>query len=377
LHIVPSGIFFPNVECFIGAGTLISCRSLVKEIEELEASGVSTARLHLSNRAHIVLPFHLLLEEINEEFRKTGKLGTTRQGIGPGYASTFARWGIRFCDLQELGYARNIVQTVVERYNHVLSAFDHPPIDWKNVFEELMQYVSRLYPYLCDTESLLSEYLESGKRVLLEGQLGVMRDIDWGMYPYVTSSFPCPGGILQGAGVSPRYVTAIIAVVKTYSTAVGGGPMVAELKGEEAERLRTLGREFGATTGRPRRCGWLDLVTLRHLKVTSAPTQLALTKIDVLSNYDAIPVCVAYDKSGKQSDTMLHTHELEGAKPVLKQFQGWGHVSDWRNASPAQTKAIGHYVKAIEVAAGASVTIMSYGPERDATQVIGSLGLWG
>ena len=367
LHLVPSGIFNPNALCIVGPGTVVDLRVLCEELRNLEAHGISTANLRVSDRAHLLMPYHTLLDRLDERERGRQKLGTTGQGVGPAYADKVARHGIQVYEVRDPKRFRARVAHELETKNKVIASFGDTPLEPRRVADDVLAAAATLGDRIVDTLPLVEDAVRTDARVLLEGQLGAMRDLDWGIYPYVTSSNPLAGGAAVGAGIPPRYITRVIGVVKAYSTAVGEGPFPTEMKGKEGDALREMANEYGATTGRPRRVGWFDAVAARHAHRLNAFTELAVTKLDVLGAYREIPFCVAYQLDGKRTTDMPPTAVLERVTPLYETCAGWcgelAGVSD-RAHLP---KAARDYLAKIESSVGAPIGMVGIGPERSAT----------
>jgi adenylosuccinate synthase len=365
LHGVPSGIFSPRVRSIIGAGTVISPSGLVEEMRGLASAGVDIGRLLISDRAHIIMPYHRLADTLEE--RRTGnRIGSTAQGIAPAYADKAARWGLRAGDLLDLSALRPRLREILDRKNRELQAlYDHQPLTEEEILAEVEASARFLAPHIGDTSGLVWDALSSGKRILLEGQLGIMRDLDWGAYPFVTSSSPVPAGMAAGAGVLPQFIDRIIGVAKAYTTAVGTGPFPTELEGAECDALRERGGEYGATTGRPRRCGWFDAVAVAWGAKVAGFTELALTKLDVLDGRPLIPMCIAYRESGRILSEFPATELMERVTPEYQEFPGWSeNTSSARSVEELPSEALA-YVDEIERRVGVPVTLVSVGPERE------------
>jgi len=367
LHLVPSGIFNPNALCILGPGTVVNLQALCVELRDLEARGLATTNLRVSDRAHLLMPWHIALDRLDERERGRQKLGTTGQGVGPAYADKVARHGIQAYEVHDEKRFRQRVAHELERENAILQRFGDAPLDATAVADEVLVAAATLGDRIVDTLALVERAIATDARVLLEGQLGAMRDLDWGIYPYVTSSNPLAGGAAIGAGIPPRFITRVIGVVKAYSTSVGEGPFPTEMKGDAGDALREMANEYGATTGRPRRVGWFDAVAARHAHRLNAFTELAVTKLDVLGAYPEIPFCVGYELDGKVTTDMPPTAILERASPRYEQLKGWcrslAGVSD-RAHLPDAARA---YLRRIEETVGAPVGMVGIGPEREAT----------
>ncbi len=355
LHQIPSGIFAPAVECIIGAGGVVNPERFLAERDELRAKGVACERLWISDRAHIVFPHHLRRDEQEEARRRGARVGTTLQGVGPAYVDKTARVGVQAGDLADPDAVR-------ERLS--LSAAAGLDLDAAVAWAE--QMAACLAPHIRDVQPLIDAARAADRRVLLEGQLGVMRDIDWGAYPFVTASSPSAAGLCQGAGVPPRAVTEVIGVAKVYTTAVGEGPFPTELHDETGARLRERGGEFGATTGRPRRCGWFDAVAVRFAARVNGFTRLALTKLDVLAGFSEVRLATAYSLDGSRITAMPRAAAMARAVPETETHAGWdaeiGEIRTW-DALPDAARGL---VERIEALCATPAMLLSVGPEREA-----------
>lgn len=376
LHLIPSGILYPRVTCLLGGGMVVNPKRLLAEMESLEARGVdvSPARLKLSGRAHLIMPYHIALDGAAEGARGSAAIGTTRRGIGPAYTDKAARSGIRAEEL--LHGPRALTQRIreqAEAKNVLLErVYNQPPLDVGSIIEEYLAYATRLAPYVASVSDEIARALRSRQRILAEGAQGTLLDLDHGSYPFVTSSYPTIGGVMIGLGVGPQHIERVVGVVKAYQTRVGGGPMPTELSGELAEALRGSGSqpwdEFGTTTGRPRRCGWLDIVTLRHAARVNSLTEMAITKLDILSRLDTLQMCVAYDMDGQTIETFpTDLTVLARCRPIYETFPGWGaDITTARTTSDLPQQAR-EYVTRIEELAGIPASSISVGPGRDQT----------
>ncbi len=362
LHLVPSGIFYPRVVCVLGAGTVIDPSSLLEEIAMLEKAGIKTSNLWIDRRAHVVWPYHRLLDGAREQ---KSSLGTTRRGIGPVYADKAGYRGIRMADLLHLEFLRQRLETILPLKNHELSYYTLKPLQLEEIMREATQWHDKLAARIVDSVPMVQGAIGKGQNVMLEGQLGVMRDLDWGIYPYSTASSPTAGGACVGAGISPRSVDEIIGVVKAYTTSVGGGPFPTELFDEDGERLRQIGDEYGATTRRPRRCGWLDAVVVKYAASLNGFTGLAVTKLDVLDSFDTIKICKAYRLRERTTTEMPDTVDLGQVQPVYEEWSGWKKPTQearkW-NDLPKEAQA---YLKHIEELASVPIRYVSVGPQRE------------
>lgn len=372
LHLIPSGIFNGDAKCIIGNGVVVDPQALVDEIKEVEAIGTNLKdRFFISSSAHVILPYHKILDNVREKSRGDDAIGTTGRGIGPAYVSKVARVGIRMGDLLEDNRLKDLVHTNVREINKALKhVYKEPEIDADEILTNLKKVAAQISPYICNTATLLHNAVANGENILLEGAQGCLLDIDHGTYPYVTSSSPTAGGACVGSGVPPTAIDHAIGITKAYSTRVGNGPYPTELHDDTGKKLRKNGAEFGATTGRPRRCGWLDLVALKYAVNLNGMDQLALTKMDVLDDFEEIQVCTHYTVDGEKTDVYpVETGALEHVKPVYKTFPGW--KKSCRDAAsyddlPENAKT---YISFIEEYTGSRCSIISTGPGRTQTLV--------
>jgi adenylosuccinate synthase len=372
LHLIPSGIFHPRVTCVIGNGVVLDPVALMAEIHQLTEAGVKIKnRLLISHNAHLIMPYHKLLDAAREQ--GTEKIGTTGRGIGPAYNDKFMRTGIRVVDLLNREVLCKKLKRNIEASNEILSKLYHSQeLDVDAIINEYQEFDRKFDEYITDISEYLNNALRKKKRVLAEGAQGALLDIDHGTYPFVTSSTPTSGGACTGLGIPPTSINSIVGVVKAYSTRVGNGPFPTELKNEIGERLRKTGFEYGATTGRPRRCGWLDLVSLRYSIRINGIQRIAITKLDVLDEFEEIKVCTAFKIGGK---TLNHfptdTPTLEAVEPVYKTFKGWRtRISDTRvyRKLPVEAKK---YIEAIGDMLDTDIWMVSVGARRDQTLVVG------
>ncbi len=376
LHLIPSGILYPRVTCLLGSGMVVNPKKLLAEMDGLAARGVdvSPERLKLSGQAHLIMPYHIALDGAAEVARGGAALGTTKRGIGPAYTDKAARSGIRAQEMlhpPEMLTAR--IHEAVAAKNSVLDKiYGQPPLETEGVVEEYLGYARRLGPYITDVSEEMARALRSRKRILAEGAQGTLLDLDHGSYPYVTSSYPTIGGVMMGLGVGPQHIERVVGVVKAYQTRVGAGPMPTELTGELGERLRGTGAqpwdEFGTTTGRPRRCGWLDAVTLHHAQQVNGLTEMAITKLDVLSRFDELKICVAYELDGQRIETFpTDLSILARCQPICEALPGWStDITEARTFEdlPREARA---YVSRVEDLLGIPASCISVGPGRDQT----------
>lgn len=367
LHLLPSGILNKDALCVIGPGVVLNPFVLFEEVEALEKEGLHCDHLRISDRTQLLMPYHVRLDELIEARGGKYKVGTTKNGIGPCYSDKYSRIGIRVCDLQDWNVFEEKLKSTLEIKNaEIEKVYGGEPFDYDEMVAQFKALREKMLPMICDSVSLVNEALENDKVVLFEGAQANMLDINYGTYPFVTSSSPTSAGVLEGAGVPPQSLTRIIGIAKAYSTRVGEGPFVTELLGDEGEALRQKGFEFGATTGRPRRCGWLDLPVVKQAVRINGLTDIAMTKIDILTGYDKIPVCVGYELDGKQIDYVPASLEVYGrCKPVWKVFDGWTEdISQIRNYEDLPENCR-KYVEFVEEYTKTSVSLVSVSPERE------------
>ena len=369
LHLLPSGILTPEVVPVIGNGVVIDAGVLFQEIDGLEAQGVDTSRLVISANAHLITSYHVTLDKVTERFLGKSKIGTTGRGIGPTYADKISRLGLRVQDLFDEKILREKIEGSLMSKNQVLvKVFNRRAISVDEVAQELLGYAQRLRPYVADTALLLNNALDEDKVVLLEGGQGTLLDVDHGTYPFVTSSNPTSGGACAGSGIGPTKISGVIGILKAYTTRVGSGPFPTELLDDDGERLRTIGGERGVTTGRARRCGWFDAPIARYATRINGLTDIFLTKLDVLTGFEQIPVCVAYDIDGTRSEELPMTQtEFHHAKPIYEMMPGWTEdISGARSLEdlPANARS---YVKFLEDISGTQISAIGVGQDRNAT----------
>ena len=367
LHLVPAGVFRPRVVAIMGSGMVVNPGALLDEIVELQEQGVDTSLLYVSDRAHVVMPYHILFDQLEEQARGSQAIGTTGRGIGPAYTDKAARLGIRMGDLLDEGYLASRLEVVLAQKNRLLTkVYDTEPLDLGKTYAEALELGNRLRPYIAPTESMVAAALAQGKRVLLEGAQGTLLDLDHGTYPFVTSSSPAIGGAPTGLGFSPREIRGIIGVFKAYSTRVGAGPIPSEIEGEVGERIRNLAWEYGTTTGRPRRVGWFDGVAARYAAMVNGFTSAVLTRLDVLDGISPVKICVAYDLEGQRLYQFPHSTEmLLHCQPVYEQLPGWSKpTANARRVQDLPPEAV-TYVRRLESLIGCSIDLISTGPRRD------------
>ena len=371
LHLIPSGILHEHVLSLMGDGTVIDVQCLMDEISGLQARGVSCANLKVSGCAHVIMPYHRLLDGLQEDARGAGSIGTTRRGIGPAYTDKTARMPrpVRMWDLLDEARLKERIEGQLAQKNPILRhVYDHEPLDAGEVFAQVWPAAQRAQQYVCDTRALLMEQVAADKRVVMEGAQGTFLDLDCGTFPFVTSSHPISGGACLGTGIGPTVIDEVFMVAKAYTTRVGAGAFPTENKGAEGDLIRERGREYGTTTGRPRRCGWLDLVVLKTSARINSTTGIALTMLDVLDTFQKLQVCVGYEVGGRTLDMVPSDVDLmEQVKPVYIELPGWqediGSCTDF-DALPANAKA---YVGKIEEVTGVPAKLVSVGKDRDQT----------
>jgi len=367
LHTIPSGIISKDTPCIIGNGVVVDPASLLEEIDYVAARGGFVQNLHISDRAHVIMPYHKLLDTLSEARLGDAKIGTTGKGIGPCYTDKVDRCGFRICDLLDRqGFAKKL-KLVLDHKNQIITKiYGGQPLSFEAVLEEYAGYGEKLRHMVGDTSLMVHEYMKAGKKLLFEGAQGMLLDIDYGTYPYVTSSHPTAGGVPCGVGVGPQAVDQVLGVVKSYTTRVGEGPFATELLDETGEAIRQKGHEFGTTTGRPRRCGWLDLVILRFAVRVSGITHFALSRMDTLGGFEKVKVCVGYERDGVLYDNYpASLAQLENMKPVYQEMDGWddnlSHVRRFEDLP----KAARDYVEMIEKGTGVPVAMIGVGPRRE------------
>lgn len=376
LHLIPSGIIHKNTINIIGNGVVIDLEALLKEINELKERGLKfEGRLFISDRAHVILPYHTLFDKRKEELKGAQKIGTTGRGIGPTYMDKTARVGIRICDIFDDKVLEAKIKTNVDEMNlYAVNAYGLDPIDAESVINLCKKYAKDLKAYATDTATLINKAIDQNKKIMLEGAQGTMLDVDFGTYPFVTSSNGSAGGACIGSGISPRKIKNIAGVLKAYTTRVGSGPFPTELLDADGQELRKCGNEFGATTGRPRRCGWLDLVVAKYAVMINGLNFIALTKLDVLDKMKKLKICVAYELDGKTIDTFpAEIDKLERLKPIYKEFDGWSEDISKAKKIEDLPKNARTYVEFISKFLGVDYCVVSVGPDRDETIVLNEI----
>jgi adenylosuccinate synthase len=365
LHLIPSGIFTENIVCVIGNGTVIDPQALIDEIQLLNKDGIDlSGRLFISKDAHIILPYHKIIDAINES--KNDKIGTTKKGIGPAYFDKYARRGVKFSDFDNVEVLK---EKIKKNLDYLVTIFPESEelksLKAENLFNELNKQFESIKVYFAQTHYLLNDFISNGKNILLEGAQGALLDVDFGTYPYITSSSPTSGGACTGTGIPPTKINGVVGIVKAYTTRVGEGPFPTELFDDTGKEIARIGVEFGATTGRPRRCGWLDLVALKYAVIINGVTEIALTKSDVLNTFNEIKVCTEYELGSKTINTFpSNPFVLQDVKPVYKTFKGWNksfNESSKYEDLPVEFK---QYVEFIENYIGVKIRYVSTGPAR-------------
>lgn len=367
LKLLPAGILSPNVVPVIGNGVVVNLEALFQEIDMLESRGADTSKLKISSNAHLVAPYHQVLDRVTERFLGKRAIGTTGRGIGPTYSDKVARLGIRVQDIFDESILRQKIEGALDQKNELLvKVYNRRAVEVEETVEYFLSYAERLRPYVCDTSLLLNQALDEGNVVVMEGGQATMLDVDHGTYPFVTSSNPSAGGAVVGAGVGPTRISRVIGIVKAYTTRVGAGPFPTELFDDMGIYLQKTGGEFGVNTGRPRRCGWYDAVIARYSARVNGFTDYVLTKLDVLDGLDEIPVCVAYDVDGERFDEMPDNQsDFHHAKPIFETFPGWKEdISGVRKFEDLPENAQ-NYVLALEKMSGCRMSVIGVGPDRE------------
>ena len=366
LHIIPSGIFNPKTTNIVGAGTVVNFETMATELASIAEKGVEVNNLFIDVRAHLIMPYHCSLDGAQELAKSQRmQIGTTKRGIGPCYSDKATRSGIRAADLLDFDRLKNRLEMALPQKNRELSYFGLPEVTLDEMLTLCSKWKEQFGDKIIDSVPLVRQAYEDKKKILLEGQLGIMRDLDWGIYPYTTSSNPTAGGATNGAGIAPSRISEVIGVAKVYSTSVGGGPFMTELLDETGKKLQDIGKEYGATTGRPRRCGWFDAVAADFSCWINGFTSVALTKLDVLDSFEKLKVCVAYRVNGEIIKHLPETALQEIAEPIYEEYDGW--MSDTTNARKWEDlpKNAQIYCKRLSELIGAPIKYISVGPERD------------
>ncbi|MBQ7477102.1 MAG: adenylosuccinate synthase [Selenomonadaceae bacterium] len=372
LRLIPSGILCKDTLCVIANGVVFDPQVFLEEVETIKSRGIDTSNIRISNRAHVVMPWHKIFDELNEELRGDKKIGTTKRGIGPCYIDKADRIGIRVCDLIDPEEFAARCREVLTQKNFILrKVFNHAPISYEKVLNEYEIYAEKIAPYVCDTITLLNEEIDAGKKVLFEGAQATMLDIDYGTYPYVTASHPISSGVGVGTGVAPKKIDKVFGVVKAYCTRVGEGPFPTEQLNEIGDKLRTAGHEFGTVTGRPRRTGWLDACVVKYAGQLSGIDYMAVTRLDILDDFDEIKMCVAYEVDGKiLNEIPASLKVLARVNPIYETFEGWkSDISQVKTYDELPDNAKKYLERMAEVTK-IDLGIISVGPNRDQTIVV-------
>ncbi|MDR6225394.1 adenylosuccinate synthase [Desmospora profundinema] len=369
LHLIPSGIFYSEKVCVLGNGMVLHPEALIEELAYLRSHGVSTQNLRISDRAHVIMPYHIKLDMAEESRKGSGKIGTTGKGIGPAYMDKAARTGIRVSDLLDRErFAEKLKKNLEDKNRLLEKVYDTTGFTFEEIYEPYLACADQIRPYVTDTSVVLNDAIDGGQRVLFEGAQGVMLDIDQGTYPFVTSSNPVAGGVCIGSGVGPTKIHHVIGVAKAYTTRVGDGPFPTELFDETGDRIRDIGREYGTTTGRPRRVGWFDSVVVRHARRVSGITGLSLNSLDVLTGLPKVKICTAYQYRGRVMENYPASLDvLAECQPVYEELPGWTEDITGARSLSDLPLAAQHYVERITHLTGIPLTLFSVGPGREQT----------
>ncbi|WP_298888389.1 adenylosuccinate synthase [uncultured Serinicoccus sp.] len=367
LHLLPSGILSPGCTPVIGNGVVVDLGVLIEELDALEVRGIDTSLLRISASAHVIPPYNRVLDKVTERFLGQRRIGTTGRGIGPTYADKMSRVGIRVQDLYDESILRQKVEAALEVKNQMLlKIYNRRAVEVDEVLDELLRHAERIRPMVTDTVLELGQALDEGRTVLFEAGQATLLDVDHGTYPFVTSSNATAGGACTGSGVPPTRIDRVVGVFKAYTTRVGEGPFPTELEDEHGDHLRTVGAEFGTTTGRPRRCGWADVVIGRYARRVNGLTDIVLTKLDVLTGLDTIPVCVAYDVQGERVEEMpVNQSDVHHARPVYEELPGWSEDITGAREFDDLPEAAQRYVERLEELIGTRISVIGIGPGRD------------
>ncbi|MDP4126823.1 MAG: adenylosuccinate synthase [Bacillota bacterium] len=371
LHLIPSGILYEDKVCVIGNGVVIDPKVLIEELDYLAARGIKTGKLLISSNAHVIMPYHKVLDGLEEEARGDHKIGTTKRGIGPAYMDKASRIGIRIIDLLDKDeFAEKLRQNLVEKNNLFVKVYGKEPLTFDDIYETYLGYAERIHSMVTDSSLVIDQNIRAGEKVLFEGAQGTLLDIDHGTYPYVTSSNPIAGGACVGAGVGPTRINRVIGVIKAYTTRVGEGPFPTELLDQTGEEMRANGHEFGTTTGRPRRCGWFDAVIGRYTARVSGLSDFAITKLDVLTGLEKLKICVGYRVNGEIITEFPQSQKIfKQCRPLYEEMPGWQEdITNVRRFEDLP-KAAQNYVLRIEVLTGVPASLVAVGPGREQTIV--------
>ncbi|HEX9037028.1 MAG TPA: adenylosuccinate synthase [Ktedonobacterales bacterium] len=376
-HLAPAGMLNPGVTCIIGNGVVVDPRALLNEMEELRSRGVDVSRLYVSDRAHVVMPYHILLDRLEEDSRGAEKIGATLRGIGPAYVDKYSRTGIRMADLLDVDSLRAKLATNLAQKNRMITQiYGESPLSLEEIHSEYVAYGQRLRQHIADTQSMLQTACADGKRILLEGAQAALLDVDFGTYPYVTSSSTVAGGAATGSGLPPRAIEHVMGVYKSYITRVGSGPMPTELLDETGDRIRDIGHEYGTTTGRPRRCGWFDAVAGRYVARVNGLDSFAVMKLDVLDEFDTIKICTSYRAGDRVIDSMpANLEDMKICEPVYEEWPGWktptSQIVRWDDL-PQNAQ---QYLRRLEELLDTRLALVSVGASRGDTIQVSELPL--
>jgi adenylosuccinate synthase len=376
-HLVPAGILHPNVTCVIGNGVVVDPRGLLAEMESLRQLGMDLNRLYISERAHVVMPYHFILDRLEEESRGVERIGTVMRGIGPAYVDKYSRTGIRMADLLDVDQFRSKLATALAQKNRMITQiYGQPPLDLEEIHTEYVGYAQRLRPHIADIQAMLHQAMKDKRPILLEGAQGALLDVDFGTYPFVTSSSTVAGNASTGAGLPPRSIRHVLGVYKAYITRVGSGPMPTELFNGEGDQLREAGHEYGTTTGRPRRCGWFDAVAGRFVARLNGFDSVAIMKLDVLDEFDTVKICTSY-RLGERELTIppATPNDLAACEPIYEEWPGWktptAGCASWDELPEAARRYLGRIEELLE----APLALVSVGPGRGQTISLRELSL--
>ena len=364
-HLIPSGVLNKETKAILGNGVVIDPKVLIDEISNLKENGYKVNNLYISDKAHLILPYHIELDGMLEDIRKERKIGTTKRGIGPAYCDKFERSGIRMEDFISDNF-KSYLKTNIDNKNIILKAYGYKEIDFESTYKEYKEYAKILKPYICDTTKMLHKALKNNEKILCEGAQATLLDIDFGTYPYVTSSNPTIGGVCTGTGIGAKYIKNVYGVIKAYSSRVGEGPYVTELKNEIGDKIRELGHEYGTTTKRPRRCGWLDIVALNYAIMLNGLTGICMNHLDTIGKLDKIKLCVAYEIDGKREEYFTtNEHLLSKAKPIYEEFDGnFGDISNCKTYDELPINAK-KYIDRIEELTNTKIKFIGTGAGRE------------
>ncbi|MGE5329931.1 MAG: adenylosuccinate synthase [Deltaproteobacteria bacterium] len=367
LHLIPSGILYPNKKCILGNGVVIDPASILEEMDNLTSRGINIDNLLISDRAHLVFPYHKVIDNLQESFRGENDIGTTKKGIGPAYADKTERCGIRICDLlNPTLFAEKVKANVAFKNILIEKVYGGTPLNAEEIISEYLEYGKRLKPYVTDTTKILFEMIKDNKNIVFEGAQSSLLDLDFGTYPYVTSSHPAAGGVCIGAGIGPTMIDECFGVVKAYTTRVGKGPFPTELLDEIGNRIRERGQEYGTTTGRPRRCGWFDSVLVKFSVRVNSLAGIVVNRADTLGSFDKVKLCTAYEKDGKLiTDFPASLEDLAQMKPIYEEFDGWDENLSGCKTFADLPEPLQRYLKRIEELCETKVVMVGIGPGRD------------